>query len=108
MTNARIDQMKRERRKTFRVEWHSPATIYDGKLARPCIKSNFSNGGTKIVGVRAATIPDEFGLCITSRDFRIRRCRVLWRSDDALRVEFTDRVTSAGELGVENTAREPA
>ena len=100
--------MRRERRKSFRVEWHSPATIYDRELARPCIVSNFSNGGAKIAGVRAATIPSEFALRITSHDNRIRKCRVLWRSDDTLRVEFTDRVTSAEEPDVKNSARELA
>jgi hypothetical protein len=68
--------MRRERPKSFRVEWHSPATIYDGKLARPCIVSNFSNGGAKITGVMAATIPDQFALRITSHGSRIRKCRV--------------------------------
>ena len=100
--------MRRERRKSFRVEWHSPATIYQGILARPCIVSNFSNGGAKITGVRATTIPDEFALRITSHDSRIRKCRVLWRSDDTVRVEFTDRVTSAEEPAVKNSAREVA
>jgi hypothetical protein len=47
--------MRRERRKHFRVEWNSPATIYDGQLPRCCIVSNFSNGGAKIVGVKATT-----------------------------------------------------
>jgi len=82
--------MRRERRKGFRVEWHSPGTIYDGRLARPCIVSNFSNGGAKISGVLPDTVPNEFALRITSRDSRIRRCRVRWRSDDALGIEFTD------------------
>ena len=100
--------MRRERRKSFRVEWNSPAMIYDGKSARPCIVSNFSNGGAKITGVRAATIPDEFAMRITSHDTRMRKCRVLWRSDDTLRVEFTDRVTSAEQPAVRNAAREPA
>jgi hypothetical protein len=100
--------MRRERRKSFRVEWHSPATIYEGKSARPCIVSNFSNGGAKITNVRATTIPDEFALRITSHDTRMRKCRVLWRSDDTLRVEFTDRVTSAEQPAVRNAAREPA
>jgi hypothetical protein len=81
--------MRRDRRNNFRVEWHSPATLYDGTLARPCILSNFSNGGAKITGVRTATIPDEFGLRITPRR-RIHVCRVVWRTDDALGVEFTD------------------
>ena len=52
--------------------------------------------------------PDEFALRITSHDSRIRKCRVLWRSDDTLRVEFTDRVTSAEEPAVKNSARELA
>jgi hypothetical protein len=81
--------MRRDRRSNFRVEWHSPATIYDGALARPCMLSNFSNGGAKITGVRATTIPDEFGLRITPRR-RMHTCRVIWRTEDALGVEFTD------------------
>ena len=100
--------MRRERRKHFRVEWNSPATIYEGRLARPCIVSNFSNGGAKIVGVKAITIPDHFALRIICHDSRIRMCRVLWRSDDTLRVEFTDRVTSAKEPAVRKSARELA
>jgi len=87
--------MRRERRKSFRVEWNSPATIHDSQrhLDRPCILSNFSNGGAEITGVRAATIPDEFMLQITCDDSR--KCRVLWRTDDTLGVEFTDRDRSA-------------
>ena len=100
--------MRRERRKYVRVEWNSPATIYDGQLPRHCIVSNFSNGGAKIVGVKATTIPDEFALRITCHDSRIRRCRVLWRSDDTLRVEFTDSVASAKKAAVRNSVRVPA
>jgi hypothetical protein len=48
----------RERGQNFRVEWNSPAKIYDcnGRFARHCIVSNFSNGGAKIAGVEPATI----------------------------------------------------
>jgi hypothetical protein len=98
--------MRRERRKHLRVEWNSVATIYHGELACPCIVKNFSNGGAKIVGLVAATIPDAFALRITSHDSRIRRCRVLWRSDDGLRVEFTDR--PAVETGVAKKLLQPA
>jgi hypothetical protein len=40
----------RERRKNFRVEWNSPGKIYhrDGRFARLCIVSNFSNGGARL------------------------------------------------------------
>ena len=46
----------RERRKNFRVEWNSAAKIYDrdGRFARLCIVSNFSNGGAKIIGLDPA------------------------------------------------------
>jgi hypothetical protein len=81
--------MQRERQRTFRVQWNLPATIHDPqhRLDRPCILSNFSNRDAEITGVRAATIPDEFVLRITSND--IRKCRAIWRTDDALGVEFT-------------------
>jgi hypothetical protein len=74
------EQMRRERRRHFRVEWNSPSTIYDvaRHLERPCIESDFSNGGAKITGVRVRTIPGEFKLRIT-RQSRARTCRVIWR-----------------------------
>ena len=99
--------MRRDRRNNFRVEWHSPATLYDGTLARPCILSNFSNSGAKITGVRATTIPDEFGLRIKPRR-RIHTCRVIWRTDDALGVEFTDEPASAAAPRAARQVREPA
>jgi len=88
--------MARERRRNFRVEWHSPATLYDcdNCLPRSCIVSNFSNGGAKISGVRPATIPDELMLSLSPRS-RARKCRVVWRSDDAVGVEFCDVVATA-------------
>jgi PilZ domain len=103
---TRID-MRRERRKNFRVDWNSPATIYDPErnLARPCILSNFSNGGAEITGVRANTIPDEFMLQITRDDGR--KCRVLWRTNDTLGVEFTERVTSADPPNPGHRTQEP-
>jgi hypothetical protein len=96
--------MRSERRKSFRVDWNAPATIYDleRRLARPCVLSNFSNTGAKITGVRPNTMPDEFILRITND--RIHKCHVLWRSDDAIGVRFTARVTKAEEL--EQAARE--
>ena len=87
---------RRERRKNFRVEWNSLATIYHGEFARACILSNFSNGGARITGVRAETFPDEFMLRLTPHG-RMHKCRVLWRTDDTLGVEFTDRDRSWAE-----------
>ncbi len=84
--------MRKERRRNFRVEWNSPATIHDPErnLTRPCILSNFSNQGARITGVMANTIPDEFMLRISGGRGGIRKCRVLWRSNDTVGVEFAD------------------
>jgi|SRR5215211_1418972 len=83
--------MPRERRTNFRVEWNSAATIYDrnGRRARPCIVTNFSNGGAKITGVVPETIADEIMLRLSPHS-RTRRCRVVWRTRDALGVEFIE------------------
>jgi len=102
--------MVRERRRNFRVEWNSPATICDadGCSERPCILSNFSNAGAKITGVMPDTIPDEFMLRITPHG-RIRKCRVLWRSSSSntLGVVFTDLFPSVEEPHTGDTVREP-
>ena len=101
--------MPRERRKTFRVEWNSTATLYDcrGRRARPCVVSNFSNGGAKITGIRTDTIADEFLLRLSPHS-RARKCRVVWRSQDALGVEFVDRPMDAAEPRRQRTAQVPA
>jgi hypothetical protein len=90
----------RERRKNFRVEWNSPARIYDnhGRLTGRCIVSNFSNGGAKIIDLEPPTVPDEFILRMTPRG-RAKRCRVIRRSKDGLGVEFTADGTSELALG---------
>jgi hypothetical protein len=92
--------MNNERRRNFRVEWNSPATIYDleRQLARLCILSNFSNTGARITGVLASTIPDEFMLRITGGRRGTRKCRVLWRSNDTLGAEFTDHKTTDADV----------
>src|SRR5271167_5113882 len=84
--------VRRDRRENFRVEWNLPATTYDvGRhLERPCVLVDLSNGGAKIAGVRAHTIPDEFRLRTPLGDRR--SCRVIWRTEDALGVEFTDQI----------------
>jgi PilZ domain len=101
--------MRRERRKNFRVEWHSPATIYDLERhsARPCILSDFSNGGAKITGVRASTIPDEFMLRFNHGHGGTRKCRVIWRTDDTLGIEFTDHIKRAEKPNLKQSVREP-
>ena len=94
-----------ERRKSFRVEWNSAAKIYDldGRFARPCIVSNFSNGGAKIIGLEPSTVPDEFLLRISPR-VRAKRCHVTRRSKDGLGVEFTVGAKGTSERGENRSA----
>jgi PilZ domain len=84
--------MVRERRKNFRVQWNSPATIeLDNGRTRTCIVSDLSNGGARISGVKSATIPDQFMLQVFFGGRPARRCRVIWRSANELGVAFADR-----------------
>jgi PilZ domain len=99
--------MGRERRTNFRVEWNSPGIICHGKVSRSCVLVNLSNGGARIAGVRANTLPDEFTLRLTRGQSGIRQCRVLWRSHDTVGVAFIDRITSTDEPTVASPVREP-
>ncbi|MBV8766637.1 MAG: PilZ domain-containing protein [Hyphomicrobiales bacterium] len=82
--------MRSERRKNYRVQWHAWTMISacDGDWSCPCVLSDFSNGGAKLSGLNVRHIPDEFILRM-ARGVRPRHCRVLWRSADAVGVEFT-------------------
>jgi hypothetical protein len=99
-------RVRRDRRRNFRVGWNLPATIYDADrhLERPCIMNDLSNGGANLTGVRASTIPDEFRLRTPLGDRRA--CRVVWRTENALGVRFTDRGEDNGSSSHENAARE--
>jgi hypothetical protein len=101
MTSFEEITFLRERRKHFRVEWNSPARIYDcdGRFDRLCIVGNFSNGGAKIAGVEPDTVPDEFILRISPRG-RAHRCHVTRRSKDELGVEFVDSAREPSELAM--------
>ena len=56
--------MARERRKNFRVEWNSAASIYDfdGDWSYACVLKDFSNGGAKITEIPVNDVPDRFML----------------------------------------------
>jgi hypothetical protein len=88
--------MADERRKNFRIQWNSSAMIYDceGAWDHPCVLSDFSNGGAKISGVTVSKFPDDFMLKM-ARGLKPRKCHVLWRTADALGVEFVDHIANA-------------
>ena len=93
--------MAGERRKNYRIQWHSLAMISacDGDWSSPCILSDFSNGGARISGSSVSHLPDQFLLRI-ARGVKARNCRVLWRTPDTLGVEFTDLPSDAAEFEI--------
>lgn len=83
--------MRGERRKDVRVEWNSKALIFNerGGEARPCIVSNLSNTGARIVLSGAESLSENCKLRITERS-PLRNCIVVWRADGAVGVRFRD------------------
>jgi hypothetical protein len=98
--------MRHDRRKSFRVEWTSPASIDlgDGSPRLPCVVKNLSNGGARIAS--AKVLPDDFILRLTPGRCRPRSCHVVWRRDDEVGVQFTD-APALDETLVKNPAAEP-
>jgi hypothetical protein len=91
--------MADERRQHPRVEWIDSGTIDvgNGLPHRPCMVSNLSNGGAMLSGLEAATLPNEFTLCLTASQNSARKCRVIWREKHELGVEFEERFPTSGQ-----------
>lgn len=81
--------MEHERRRTIRIEWNSPAVLCDetGAQPRPCVVVNLSNEGARIGGINPAEVP-EFCMLRVSPRSRLRPCRVMWRSKQAVGLSF--------------------
>ena len=84
--------MGRDRRRTFRIEWISPASIEpgDGRERLNCVVQNLSNGGARIAC--ADPLPQEFILRLTPGKGRPRACRIVWQRGHEVGVQFTDTV----------------
>jgi hypothetical protein len=54
---------------------------------------NISEGGAKVVCGQQSDIPDDLDLYMTLDGKVGRRCKVVWRSDDALGLMFVARTT---------------
>jgi hypothetical protein len=54
---------------------------------------NISEGGAKVVCGRLNEIPDDLHLYMTLDGKVARRCKVVWRSDDALGLMFVAKMT---------------
>lgn len=80
----------REHRRAERRRLGRPATLDIGKDAplQPCIISDISATGAKLIVVTAASVPDQFDLLLAGRNGPRRISQVAWRSGTMLGVRF--------------------
>ncbi len=87
-----VENRQRSRTEVRYVAW---VDVGDGLPMHECILRDISARGAKL-GIMTSTpnaLPNEFTLLL-SPDGRVRhRCRVAWRSDENMGVEFLDRST---------------
>jgi hypothetical protein len=79
-----------ELRKKRRRQFHYNASILlDGKgTLRPCLISDISESGARIVLDSDCELPECFLLLLTTAGDARRRCRVVWRTGKTVGIEF--------------------
>jgi hypothetical protein len=89
--SAENTEMPGERRRNLRFPWNIEGEIAVTRdQSYPCIVSDLSNCGAKVQCPDADLLPDGFVLHLAPRGTLVPRpCRVVWRSQTELGVEFT-------------------
>ena len=79
-----------EKRKNLRRTIDYPAflDLGDGSPPRPCKLRDASAEGAQLSVADPKRLPDEFILALSFDGAARRRCRVMWRTDDQIGVEF--------------------
>ena len=79
-----------EKRKNLRRTVTYPAflDLGDGAPARPCKLRDASAEGAQLSVADPNSLPDEFILALSFDGAARRRCRVMWRTDDQVGVQF--------------------
>jgi hypothetical protein len=79
-----------DQRRSKRVPRRSAAWIerVDDGTRIPCVVWDISEGGARLAAPRPAALPPAFKLRLTSDGDAGRLCRVVWRNDRQLGVEF--------------------
>jgi len=82
--------MRIENRKNLRREIRQPAMMFtvDGSQLGMCLIVDASTTGAKLEPQVPIEIPDEFFLLLTRDGAVNRRCKIAWRSKDAVGVRF--------------------
>lgn len=79
--------MSQERRESPRQVANFPGSIVsDATPDQDCVVADISEGGVRLSVT--ALVPDEFTLILKDGSNTTRRCRVVWRLDDEVGVEF--------------------
>ena len=82
--------MDGEKRRDHRQILKYPAKIDlgDGSPLLPCILADISVSGAKVMVEGASKLPERFSLLLTAKHDSVRRCKVMWREDNLLGLQF--------------------
>jgi hypothetical protein len=88
--------MSGEKRSARRKSLKYPARIElgDGTPSRECLLSDVSESGARVVLKTIENLPNQFTLLIGSLGAAPRVCKVVWRDEAELGLEFTGRPKS--------------
>jgi hypothetical protein len=80
----------REHRRAERRKLGRPASIDvgDGSPLHPCVISDISATGAKLVALTAGSVPDQFDLLLAGASGPRRKANVMWRAGSSLGVRF--------------------
>ena len=99
-----------DKRKTVRRAVTYPAFLDfgDGSPARRCTLCDASQEGALLAVADPRSVPDEFILALSSVGAARRRCRVVWRSEREVGVEFLKDHRAAAVAQSAEVSAEPA
>jgi len=78
-----------ERRRVHRTQVYWCAQIVLDQSCQDCVVRDISSLGARLAFISTAAIPETFELTVDEAHLR-RRCRVVWRSDSQIGVEFQE------------------
>ena len=91
---------QQEKRRHKRVEWGAPGIIVleRGHPDLKCVITDLSIGGAKLSGIAVENIPNEFGLRLTTSKGSVKRCRVMWRREQQVGIQFAEPFATLAKL----------
>jgi hypothetical protein len=92
--------MHADNRKETRRPVHIPAKLFAGlgSPLRDCMLTDISEHGARLAFEAPKEAPDEFTLLLAPRGGAYRQCRVVWRAEKELGVEFDMAKSSHGSI----------